>query len=206
MEILSQGGQSIVYKLDDNYVFKQYKLDKEYPIDFKIIKILCNEIGKLNRVITPIKIDYNRNDKIVGTYCKYIQSYQLELVNVSCSTFYQWYTELIDDVKKISSKKIRMLDFVYWNFIMSENGPYFIDVESFVFSQEKDIEEIEKDNIADLNYCFLYGFLGKIGHFVTSQTFNEIFDEIKNFNGTLSEYVQYKKSYDYETYTSNKKM
>lgn len=206
MEVLGQGGQSIVYKLNDNYVFKHYKLDKKYTIDFRTIEILCNEIGKLNRIITPIKIDYDRDNKIMGTYCKYIQNQQLELANVSCSTFYQWYMELIEDVKKISLKRIRMIDLVYWNFMMSEEGPFLIDVDSFVFSPEKDIEEIEKDNIADLNYTFLYGFLWKVGQFATRQTHDEIFAEIKNFNGTLFEYVQYKNPYDYGAYTSNRKM
>lgn len=197
MEKCNEGGQSKVYRIDDNFVFKHYKQDGKYPIDFKTIEIMCEELQALNRIIVPIKIDYDKNNKIVGTYYKYIKSQPIELSNVQCSKFYQWYIELLEDVKKVSSKKIRMKDLVDWNFIINTDGPFFIDVESFILCNEETSEKIEQDNISDLNYTFLYGFVWKVGQFVTKQSFEEIFSEIRDFSGTLFEYVQYKNPYDY---------
>ena len=69
LEKIGEGGQSIVYKIDENWVFKHYKLDSKYPIDFRAIEIMCNEVNNLKRVIVPIKIDYNiTKNKILGTY------------------------------------------------------------------------------------------------------------------------------------------
>ena len=43
----------------------------------------------------------------------------------------------------------------------------------------------------------LYGVIWKVGQFATQQSFEEIFNEIKNFDGTLFQYIQFKNPYDY---------
>ena len=198
MEKIGEGGQSIVWKLDENWVFKQYKIDTKYPIDFKAIEIMCNEVDDLDRIIVPVKIDYNINkDKIVGTYSRFVPTKEIQLGNVLCSTLYQWYMELYQDIKLLSAKKIRMIDSVVWNYTMNENGPFLIDVDSFTFCPEKSVDDIEKENIEDLNYTFLYGFIWNVGQFVTKQSIKEILEEMSMFNGTLQDYLIFKNPYDY---------
>lgn len=199
MQKIGEGGQSIIYKLNDEWIFKHYKLDKKYPIDFKTIEIMCNEINALKRIILPIKIDYDILKKqIVGTYSRYVQNKEINLGNVLCSTLHQWYMELYSDVKILSSKKIRMNDLVTWNFIFNENGPFMIDVDSFMYCPEKTNETLEMENIKDLNYTFLYGFIWKVGQFATKQSINEILEEIFNFKGTLYDYLKFKNPYEYD--------
>ena len=198
MEKIGEGGQSVVYKLNENWVFKHYKLDTKYPIDFKAIEIMCYQISDLKRIILPTKVDYNiTKDKIVGTYSQYIETKEISLGNILCSTLYQWYMELCEDIKILSSKKIRMIDSVAWNYVINENGPFLIDVDSFIFCPEKTIEDVEIENIKDLNYTFLYGFIWKVGQFATRQSINEIFEEISKFQGTLYDYLKFKNPYDY---------
>ena len=199
MQKIGEGGQSIIYKLNDEWIFKHYKLDKKYPIDFKTIEIMCNEINALKRIILPIKIDYDILKKqIVGTYSRYVQNKEINLGNVLCSTLHQWYMELYSDVKILSSKKIRMNDLVTWNFIFNENGPFMIDVDSFIYCPEKANETLEMENIKDLNYTFLYGFIWKVGQFATKKSINEILEEIFNFKRTLYDYLKLKNPYEYD--------
>lgn len=198
LEKIGEGGQSIVYKIDENWVFKHYKLDSKYPIDFRAIEIMCNEVNNLKRIIVPIKIDYNiTKNKILGTYSRFVSPQEIELGNILCSTLYQWYIELYEDTKVLSSKKIKMIDSVAWNYILNEEGPFLIDVDSFKFCPEKSLESVEKENIEDLNYVFLYGFVWKVGQFVAKQSFDEIFEEISNFKGTLYDFIKCKNAYDY---------
>ena len=58
MEKIGEGGQSIVYKLNENWIFKHYKLDTKYPIDFKAIEIMCYQISDLKRIILKQKRDF----------------------------------------------------------------------------------------------------------------------------------------------------
>ena len=79
-------------------------------------------------------------------------------------------------------------------FIFSFSFP--IDV-IFEYCQEKSVEEIQKLNQTNLNFAMLYGVIWKVGQFATQQSFEEIFNEIKNFDGTLFQYIQFKNPYDY---------
>ena len=204
MEKIGEGSQAIVYKLDENWIFSHYKIDTQNPIDFSTLEIMVNQVEELKRIVIPVKADYNNDKtKIVGTYSRYISGVNFNSTditsfsNIPCEMLYSWYKDFIEDVKILSKYKILALDITSDNILINNNGPFLIDAGGFKYSPEKDNEEIEKENIANINYCFLYGIVWKVGQFVSRQSLDEIFEEIRNFNGTLREYLQFKNPYEY---------
>lgn len=200
MELIGEGGQSKVYKIDDLWVYREYKNDGRFPIEFNTIELLAKKSLKLKRIIIPTTIKYDGDKNIIGSISQFIKSENIELANIKCSELILWYIELFEDIEKLSQEKIRTMDFTIHNMLLNENGVFLIDIDSFKYMPESSIDEIRRENVADLNYTFLYGLIWKIGQFVAKESFEELFLEIKNFDGTLFEYIQYRNSYDYGEY------
>lgn len=211
MEKIGEGSQSVVYKLDNEWVFTHYKLSSEHPIDFNTIEILINKAQNLHRVIIPVKADYDiSGTKIVGTYSRYVLGQNInemdkfELYNIPCKCFYKWYCEFLEDVIYLGKLNILTTDISRDNMLLGNDGPYLVDIGCFKFDNSKSIEEIVKKNIEELNFCFLYGIIWKAGQFVTNQSFQEVFNEMNNFDGTLLDYLKFKNPYDYKNVNGKK--
>lgn len=203
MEFIAEGGQCKVYKIDDSWVYREYKNDGRFPVEFSTIKLMKEKGLRLKRIVVPVDFKYDLDKNIIGSISQFINSEDIDLANVKCSELYTWYLELLCDAEKLSQLKIRMIDFSIYNMLLNANGPFLIDVDSFKHQPESSIEEIRKANIEDLNYTFLYGLIWKVGQFVVKESFEDLFLEIKDFNGTLFEYLQYRNPYDYGEYNKD---
>ena len=194
---IGEGSQSNVYLTLNDDVYKEFKPNTEHPFDFMALKKMVENIKNLKRVNIPFRLIYGKENEIIGELEKYIPKETIELSNLPCALVFKWYKEASEDMKILSQNKISTFDISTDNMVINSNGMFIIDVGCFEYTPEKTVDEIQKLNQDNLNFTILYGLIWKVGQFATQQSFEEIFNEIKNFDGTLFQYVQFKNPYDY---------
>lgn len=196
-EKISEGSQSIVYKTSNNQVYKEFKPDTEHPFDYDALEIMCGKLGNLKRINIPISLKYDADGKIIGSLENFVQNEDIKLENVHCRDLYKWYIEVLEDMEKLTYQKIKGIDISSDNIVLNKNGLFIIDIGCFEYHPNESIEEIRKSNIEEINFVFLYGLIWKVCQFASRQSFAEIFSEIKDFDGTIFQYLQYKNPYEY---------
>lgn len=181
----------------NNDVYKEFKSDTEHQFDYRALKKMVEDVGNLKRINIPFKLIYGPNNEIIGELEKYVSEEAIELSNLPCSLIFKWYQEASEDMSILAQHKISTADISTDNMVINSEGMFIIDVGCFEYTPEKAVEEIQELNQDNLNFVMLYGLVWKVGQFATQQSFEEIFNEIKNFDGTLFQYVQFKNPYDY---------
>ena len=158
LKYINSGSHADVYKIKIN--------GKNYAL--KIFNDECSESSKnfknkisinIDSFITPLKLLYI-NKEFSGYLMKYCDGKDLSQIklNISLNDFYNSYSKLALDVKKLSEFKLVMCD-VFEGNIIYNNGFKFIDTDCYIYDEDVEIKYIYDINTRILDYVIMNIFL-----------------------------------------------
>lgn len=135
---VASGGEGTVYKLNNDMAVKVYHDPRKMLPTKKITEL---SLIKNKNVIAPIKIVKDQQGTPIGYVTKFVQDTQpmckyftkgyRDTIGFTDKDAVKMVTELIETVKSIHSAGALVVDLNEMNLIISNNVPYFIDVDSY---------------------------------------------------------------------------